>query len=117
MEKEKLAGRVAFTAFTIRSITTDAVGHCIMNIHCFSTGEVFEVISFEVEVRKDYCGNPYFIVKADSLVEDKPLMRHIWLLETPDFNEAYDLKNRLDEMIGQPPSVYQKRHCRGNLHT
>lgn len=98
-------------SYVLDGVMRDEAGHYIMKIRNVITQTVYEAISFSIEVRKNYSGELYYVVKADSLLNDKPLMVHIWLLKTRDINAAFDLKNALDEMIGQLPSCYQRKHC------
>ncbi len=67
-------------------------------------------IYFKVEVVKDYDGFVSFILKGESISHDD-----VWIMRTDDLNNAYDLKNRLDELCGRPISSRAKMHCYGAL--
>lgn len=107
--------RTKTSAFEIYGYSKNAAGKPFVHIHDPVSKQDFAAVSFEVEVRKDFAGQPYFVVKADALLDDKPLLTHLWLLETTDFNAAYDLKNALCTLLGDPPSRYQMQHCTGTL--
>lgn len=74
---------------------------------------------FTVEVVKDYEGFVSFIVYGKPIykldVESTVQRFGIQILRTEDFNRAYDLKNKLDTLIGGKPSEQMKMHCYGSL--
>ena len=75
---------------------------------------------FKVEVVKDYDGFITFIVVGEGEPEEKSNTESncdIWIMRTDDFNRAYDLKNRLDNLLGGNfvPNEKQKMHCYGSL--
>ncbi|QNO18908.1 hypothetical protein [Caproicibacterium amylolyticum] len=107
--------RTKTSTFEICGHSINVAGKSFVYIHDSESNQNFAAVSFEVEVRKDFAGQPYFVVKADALLDDKPLHTHLWLLETTDFNAAYDLKNALCTLLGDPPSRYQMQHCTGAL--
>lgn len=79
--------------------------------------EIFECHFFKVEVVKDYDGFVSFIVKGEGAsIKDFKSDGDIWIMRTDDFNCAYDLKNKLDTLLGDHvPNEKQKMHCYGNL--
>lgn len=74
---------------------------------------------FSVEVVKDYDGFISFIVygkPAYRPAADPTEQRFgIEILRTEDFNRAYNLKNKLDTLIGNKPSEQMKMPCHGSL--
>lgn len=103
------------SAFEICGCGRSTGGRPFVHIHDANSGRNFAAISFEVEVCKDHVGQPQFIVKAIALLDGKTIPARLWLLQTADFNAAYDLKNTLCTLLGDPPSRYQMRHCTGEL--
>lgn len=65
---------------------------------------------FKVEVVKDYDGFVSFILKGESISHGD-----VWIMRTDDFNKAYALKNRLDELCEHKVSDRQKMCCYGSL--
>lgn len=75
------------------------------------THKTYNCSFFKVEVVKDYDGFISFIVKGESREKDGD----VWIMRTHDFNRAYDLKNKLDSLLGQEPSKWVKMPCYGSL--
>ena len=107
--------RTKTSTFEICGHSINVAGKSFVYIHDSESNQNFAAVSFEVEVRKDFAGQPYFVVKADALLDDQPLHTYLWLLETTNFNAAYDLKNALCTLLGDPPSRYQMQNCTGTL--
>lgn len=72
---------------------------------------------FTVEVVKDYYGYVTFLVvgkphhenSEDSYIDD------VWIMRTDNFNLAYDLKIKLDTLLGHNPSKWELMPCYGSL--
>lgn len=75
---------------------------------------------FKVEVVKDYNGFITFFVVGEGEFEGKGkdgFNPDIRIMRTDDFNRAYDLKNKLDNLLGENfiPNEKIKMHCYGSL--
>ena len=83
-------------------------------VECLSAKGIhktYNCYNFKVEVVKDYDGFISFIVKGENIEK----YGDVWIMRTDDFNKAYDLKNRLDALLGREPNERQKMHCHGSL--
>lgn len=72
---------------------------------------------FKVEVVKDYDGFITFLVTGDPHHEnnDDLYISDVWIMRTDDFNRAYDLKNKLNALLGHKPSDRALMPCYGSL--
>lgn|GEM_PF-6235489 len=80
--------------------------------------EKFECHLFKVEVVNDCDGSISFIVKGEGSLNDSEFdtKRDVWIMRTDDFNQAYDLKNKLDTLPGDYiPNEKQKMPCFGQV--
>jgi hypothetical protein len=72
---------------------------------------------FKVMVVKDCDGFITYIVEGEGKsIEGSKRDSDVWIMRTDDFNQAYGLKNKLDDMLGKSvPNERQKMPCYGSL--
>lgn len=87
-------------------------------IGCYSSPKKSFLCSrFSVEVVKDIEGLITFVVIGRLTYEAQKKMNcfEVPIMRTDDFNRAYDLKNKLDTLIGRQLNEKQLMPCYGSL--
>ena len=79
-------------------------------VEYFDDHKEYDCFCFTVNVWKDNDGYVYFSVRGKTYDHD-----NAYIMNTTDFNEAYDLKIKLDELLDKPVTEKEKMHCYGSL--
>lgn len=77
--------------------------------------KTYKCSHFCVEVVKDHDGFVSYILIGKGYDSRGNYNQDVWIMRTDDFNHAYDLKNRLDELVGNSVPDLVKFSCYGSL--
>lgn len=111
----------AFTYFVEQNFPikkTQRFGDMAVECICYEGKETHQHLLckfFHVEVVKDYEGEVSYITVGVGWNEDRNVSESIDIIRTTDFNAAYGLKIKLDDLLGRKVSKYEKMPCYGGL--
>lgn len=94
---------ISKSVMVISFLSSDAAHH-----------KTYKCSHFYLEVVKDYNGFISYILMGKGY-DQKSYDPEIWIMRTDDFNRAYNLKNKLDELVGNNVSDLAKFPCFGSL--
>jgi hypothetical protein len=80
----------------------------------YSTGhKECDINHIEIEVLKDYSGNVSYLVKGANFFDANSIFDFTHILKTDDFNEAFDLRLKLEALFGK--DLYHNKECRAHV--
>ena len=72
-----------------------------------------DVNHIEIEVLKDYYGNISYLVKGANIFDANSIFDFTNILKTDDFNEAFDLRLKLEVLFGK--DLYNNKETRAHV--